>query len=144
VEKPLQLLGVEFDKSDLMRLAETGMVGVLVLVGLLFVVRPTLLGLTATPTDGPSETRQIGSEGVPMLTSTSVPGGSIGQSLPAGAGMLALSYAQSSAGNDDFVTVANIEGQLRASSIRRLGTMVDKDPDATLSIIRGWIVAEQN
>jgi len=136
--KPLSLLGVEFDKSDLMRLAETGLVGALVLVGLLFVVRPTLLRLTATPTGAGFETRQIGSDAAPASA------GAAGK-LPAPAGgMLALSYAQNQPDNDDLVTVANIEGQLRASSIRRLGTMVDRDPDATLSIIRGWIMAEQN
>jgi len=141
-DKPLQLLGVSFEKSDLMHLAETGLVGALVLVGLLFVVRPTLLRLTATPSGAAAETRQLSADGMPMLLSTGTAAGAAAKP-GAGPAMLALSYAQKEA-EDDFVTVANIEGQLRASSIRRLGTMVDKDPDATLSIIRGWIMAEQN
>ena len=36
-----------------------------------------------------------------------------------------------------MVQLANIEGQLRASSIRRLAELVDKHPDESLSIVRG-------
>ena len=35
-----------------------------------------------------------------------------------------------------MVRIANIEGQLRASSIRRLGELVDKHPEESLSIVR--------
>ena len=41
-----------------------------------------------------------------------------------------------------MVDVANIEGQMRASSLRRLDDLVDKHPDETLAIMRGWIVQE--
>jgi flagellar M-ring protein FliF len=41
--------------------------------------------------------------------------------------------------DDDTVTMNNIRGQMRASSIRRVTTLVDQHPDTTLGIIRGWI-----
>ena len=133
-DAPLKLMGISFEKSDIMRLAETGLVGILILAGLLFVVRPTLLRLTATPAGAAPGILTIGADGIPMLAA---PGS------PAVPGMLALPNPQQSE-DDDFVTIANIEGQLRVSSMRRLGAMVDKNPDATLSIIRSWIMAEQN
>jgi flagellar M-ring protein FliF len=40
---------------------------------------------------------------------------------------------------DDTVTMSNIQGQLRASSIRKVAQLVDTHPDTTLGIIRGWI-----
>ena len=40
---------------------------------------------------------------------------------------------------DDSVTMSNIQGQLRASSIRRVTQLVDQHPDTTLGIIRAWI-----
>lgn len=40
---------------------------------------------------------------------------------------------------DDTVTMNNIQGQLRASSIRKVTALVDRHPDTTLGIIRGWI-----
>ncbi|HBK08881.1 MAG TPA: flagellar M-ring protein FliF [Acetobacteraceae bacterium] len=41
--------------------------------------------------------------------------------------------------DDDTVTMNNIQGQMRASSIRRVTALVDRHPDTTLGIIRGWI-----
>jgi flagellar M-ring protein FliF len=42
------------------------------------------------------------------------------------------------------VNLAQIEGQMRASSLRRIGELVDKHPEETLSIMRGWMVQENN
>ncbi len=44
--------------------------------------------------------------------------------------------------DDDTVTMSNIQGQLRASSIRKVTQLVDRHPDTTLGIIRGWIAAD--
>ena len=41
--------------------------------------------------------------------------------------------------DDDTLTMNNIQGQLRASSIRKVTQLVDRHPDTTLGIIRGWI-----
>jgi flagellar M-ring protein FliF len=40
------------------------------------------------------------------------------------------------------VTMSNIQGQLRASSIRKVTQLVDRHPDTTLGIIRGWIATD--
>jgi flagellar M-ring protein FliF len=40
---------------------------------------------------------------------------------------------------DDNMTMNNIRGQMRASSIRKVVNLVDQHPDTTLGIIRGWI-----
>ena len=44
--------------------------------------------------------------------------------------------------DDDIVTMSNIQGQLRASSIRKVTQLVDQHPDTTLGIIRGWIATD--
>ena len=46
--------------------------------------------------------------------------------------------------DESMVDIAQIEGQMRASSLRRIGDLVDKHPDETLSIVRGWMVQESN
>ncbi len=43
-----------------------------------------------------------------------------------------------------MVNIAQIEGQMRASSLRRIGELVEKHPEETLSIVRGWMVQESN
>lgn len=40
---------------------------------------------------------------------------------------------------DEDATLNNIQGQLRASSIRKVTQLVDRHPDTTLGILRGWI-----
>jgi flagellar M-ring protein FliF len=44
--------------------------------------------------------------------------------------------------DDSMVSIAQIEGQLRASSIRRVSELADKHPTETLSILRGWMAQE--
>ena len=44
--------------------------------------------------------------------------------------------------DDDVVTMNNIQGQLRASAIRKVTQLVDRHPDTTLGIIRGWIATD--
>ena len=41
-----------------------------------------------------------------------------------------------------MVDIAQIEGQMRASSLRKLTDLVDKHPDETLAIMRGWMAQE--
>ncbi|PPQ34636.1 flagellar M-ring protein FliF [Rhodopila globiformis] len=44
--------------------------------------------------------------------------------------------------DDEMVTLNRIQGQMRASSIRKVGQLVDRYPDATLGIVRGWIASD--
>jgi flagellar M-ring protein FliF len=71
--------------------------------------------------------------------------GPAGPALPA---PMSLSPADSASTqlleDESMVNIAQIEGQMRASSLRRIGTLVEKHPEETLSIVRGWMVQESN
>jgi flagellar M-ring protein FliF len=57
-------------------------------------------------------------------------------------GALAIEQAMGgdvAAEDDDTVTMSHIQGQMRASSIRKVTALVDQHPDTTLGIIRSWI-----
>jgi flagellar M-ring protein FliF len=41
-----------------------------------------------------------------------------------------------------MLDIANIEGQMRASSIRRIADLVEKHPEESLSIVRNWMLQE--
>jgi flagellar M-ring protein FliF len=41
-----------------------------------------------------------------------------------------------------MVTLNRIQGQMRSSSVRKVTQLVDRYPDATLGIIRGWIASD--
>jgi flagellar M-ring protein FliF len=49
---------------------------------------------------------------------------------------------QASADEDDTMTMSNVQGQMRASSIRKVTQLVDQHPDTTLGIIRAWIATD--
>ena len=54
----------------------------------------------------------------------------------------AAQAAQAAAEEDETVTMSNIQGQMRASSIRKVTQLVDRHPDTTLGIIRAWIATD--
>ncbi|HET6184164.1 MAG TPA: flagellar basal-body MS-ring/collar protein FliF [Acetobacteraceae bacterium] len=131
-EKP-GLLGVRFEKSDLMHLAEVALVGLLGIVGLLSVLRPMVMRLTSLGTDAP----------VPLLAGAGAGGGRTSLVSPAErAGLAGPAPPAGLLEDESMVNIAQVEGQMRASSIRRLAELVDRHPDETLMIVRGWIGQE--
>ncbi len=124
---------VPLGKADILRLAESGIVGLIGLLALLLVLRPMVLRLTVPPPVGGLPALAGGGAmalgGVPALPAA-------GPAPVAGGAGLALLEDES------MVNVAQIEGQIRASSIRRIAEMADKHPSETLSIVRGWMAQE--
>jgi flagellar M-ring protein FliF len=59
--------------------------------------------------------------------------------LPAGESLPALPAGQ----EDAFISMANIDGQLRASSVKALGDLVDAHPDEALGVVRNWLSHEE-
>jgi flagellar M-ring protein FliF len=47
--------------------------------------------------------------------------------------------APGSDGLEAKIDIARIEGQVKASSVKRVAEFVDKHPDESVSIIRGWL-----
>lgn len=45
--------------------------------------------------------------------------------------------------DEEMINVNRIEGQVRASSLKRVGEIVDRHPDETLAILRSWLHADQ-
>ncbi len=133
------IFGLPIEKRDLLGMAQTLLVGLVVIAGGLLVVRPMVTRLTTLPGTPAQATAQLnGSTGA----------ADDGQALlagPASEGRRALGNEASDAGmagDDSLISIANIEGQLRASSVRRLAEMVEKHPEESLSIVRGWMQQE--
>ena len=131
VPAPRGLLGLPLDRADLIRLVESGLIALVVMVGLLFVLRPLAVRLV----------KPLAPAGMPDALAG--PGGNAALPGPAGDGT-ALTAPGATAllgadGEDAMVDVANIEGQLRASAMRRIVELVERYPDETLGIVRTWI-----
>jgi flagellar M-ring protein FliF len=130
------------DKADLVRLAESAIIGLIGLLALLLVVRPMVLRITALPPAGAA----AGEAGM-ALAGPAGSGAPAGGGAGGGPGVPAAAALPGPAGlpmltDESMVNVAQIEGQIRASSIRRIAEMAERHPDETLSIVRGWMAQE--
>jgi len=136
---PAALFGIGLDNAVVMRLAETGLIGVIGLLALLLVLRPMVLRLT---TLGPDRLGGGGGDLALALPGSSSAGMSV--SAEATLGALGVGANAGLLQDESMVSIAQIEGQLRASSIRRVSDLADKHPDETLSILRGWMAQESS
>jgi flagellar M-ring protein FliF len=57
-------------------------------------------------------------------------------------GTAAAPLALGSGGSDSMINIAQIEGQMRASSIRRVAELAEKHPEEAVSVVRGWMAQE--
>jgi flagellar M-ring protein FliF len=131
------LLGGRLDQASLLRLVETGLIGLIGLLALLLVLRPMMLRLTSLAPD------RIARGGGDLMLA--LPGSSSGGASVSAEAAMSAPGSGVTAGlleDESMVSIAQIEGQLRASSIRRISGLADKHPDETLSILRGWLAQE--
>jgi flagellar M-ring protein FliF len=111
-----------FDKNDIMRAAELGVLLIVAGLLILFVARPMMKG----PAKG----------GLPMLGGHggALGDGSLAFDMPGGQALLS-----SPGGLDQKVDIARIEGQVSGSSVKKISEFVDKHPDESLAILRNWL-----
>jgi flagellar M-ring protein FliF len=134
---PSGLFALGLQKADFMGLAQSGILAVVVLLALIFVLRPMAVRLSAvTPQSmlGGGDKLLVGADGVAI-------------SLP-GTGMSASAAMITAAGHamladESMVTMQNVEGQLRASAMKKLADLVEQHPEASLSIMRNWMTADE-
>jgi len=131
---PRGIFGLPLDRADLTRLVESGLIALVGLVALLFVLRPMVVRLVKLPT---AATTLPGTNAAALTG----PGGAAlpGAAADALAGPASLAALPGSAGDDAMVDVANVEGQIRVSSIRRAAELVERYPNETLGIVRTWL-----
>jgi flagellar M-ring protein FliF len=139
VAAPAGVFGLPLERADLIRLAETMLFGVVALLTLLLVVRPMMMKLATAPTASVDASTALLED---MSVASGIPG------LPGIGGLPALPAPGAASGatalleDDRMVNLHNIEGQIRASAIRKVVEMVDKHPEETLTIMRGWMMQE--
>lgn len=116
-----------FDKNDIMRAAEIGVLTIVALLMIFFIIRPLIRNATA-----PGTTALVAASG----TQLSPTGERVhAQMLDTPEAHAAL--AQSAL--EGRIDMARIEGQVKASSVKRLAEFVEKHPDESVSILRTWL-----
>jgi flagellar M-ring protein FliF len=122
--EPAGLLGMlQFTKDDVMYVIELGVMMLLSIVVLFMVIRPLVKRILAS-----EEVPGLAGNGlVPALTDGSAPAEG-GQNLVPGAN-----------GTPSLIDVAQVQGQVHAQSVHRVGELAERNPNETANIVRQWL-----
>jgi flagellar M-ring protein FliF len=122
--EPAGLLGMfQFTKDDLMYGIELAVMLLLGFVVLFMVVRPLVKRILAS-----EPVAAITSATLPALADASAQGATTGQNLVPGTNATA-----------QMIDVAQVQGQVHAQSVHRVGELAQQNPSETASIIRQWL-----
>lgn len=102
-----------FDSATLMRIAEVGALLLVVLALIVFVLRPLMPATTARTTSAPA--REIG--------------GATPAALP----------SPSPGGLENLIDLAQVDGKVKASSLKRVAEVVKAHSDESAGILKSWI-----
>jgi flagellar M-ring protein FliF len=124
--EPTGLLGIlHFTKDDVMYVIELGVMMLLGLVVLFMVVRPLVKRILATEVVAPPAE-------LPALADSSQQAAPNGQNL--------VSAINNTA---QLIDVAQVQGQVHAQSVHRVGELADRNPNETVAIVRQWLGEQQ-
>jgi len=123
-----------FDKNDIMRAAELVVMGIVAVLMMLFIVRPLLKGAMG----GGGPMAMLGGPQVSRLA-TSPDGQPMQIGVDPATGQQMALPAPGAEGIEAKIDIARIEGQVKASSVKRVSEFVDKHPEESVSIIRTWL-----
>lgn len=135
--EPAGLLG--FGKSDLLRMAEMLVLGIVSILVILLVVRPLLtraLDAAATSTATAEAAAMLPSGAAPAQIAAPI--GDL-ESLEAGGEMPMATAIEDDEEEDSEIDIAQVDGKVKKSSLSQINQIVDKHPDETISIMRGWM-----
>lgn len=141
---------------DVMRLAELGALLVVTLLGVFLVARPLINKLTtpgvrhggqaALAGGAPSNAPQLPSPDMQQILAQAQANGQEVITAPDGTpiALAAPTPEQQAAmmledNTGSMIDIAQIEGQVRESSVRKVGEIVQNHPEESLTILRGWL-----
>ena len=134
------LFGLPVDKSDVMRIGQTAVLAIVAVLALLLVLRPMVVRLTTAPValadESAAGAASPGPDGIVAGGGAGVPG------IPGRPAALAIAGPDGLGQDESMVQIGNIEGAIRASSLRHVAGLVEKSPEESLAVLRGWMAKE--
>jgi len=119
-----------FTKAEIMRMAEGLGVAVVAILVILLIVRPLVTrAFESLPTPSEQASRQL-------ITEQTAP------QLAAPAGSMVPSDEEEDMEVEELIDIDKVEGRVKASSLRKIGEIVQKHPEEALSIVRNWMYQE--
>jgi flagellar M-ring protein FliF len=129
VPEPTGLMSLlQFTKDDIMHWAEELVMVLLGIVVLLMVVRPLVHRIIASD--------QIAAGG----DTAALAGGDVRAAIAAGVSAAEIKATPSATAK--MIDFAQVQGQVHAQSVQKVGELADKNPNETVAIIRAWLHEE--
>lgn len=126
IDEPLELF-FGFGKNDLLKIAEVFVLAVLGILVILLVVRPLVArAFEALPAAAAAAEQRLLEE----------------QAAAAALSGPAEGPPQAEDQFEELIDIDRVEGRVRASSVKKVGEIVEKHPEEALSIIRNWLYQE--
>jgi flagellar M-ring protein FliF len=132
IEAPPIMFGLS--KSDLFRASETLVLAVVAILVILVVIRPLVTRALETARETALASQRMLAEqaaaaaGLPSPMMAALPG------PMSGLGMVPLQEEPES-----MIDISQVEGRVRASSMKKIGEIVDKHPEEAVAILRSWM-----
>jgi flagellar M-ring protein FliF len=131
-------------QGDLLRMVESLMMAIVALLAILLVVRPILKQVLE---GAGSAVAGAGGGGVQnMLAGAAVGAGAGTVKLPAPSGSLTNQLSAEAQAEEEqlekMIDISRVEGRVKASSVRKVGEIVEKHPEEAVAILRNWIYQE--
>jgi flagellar M-ring protein FliF len=144
--QPFEILG--FEKQDLMRIVELLVLSLIAVLVLLLVVRPLLSRLLALPGVAQPGLALAGPAGAALppgaAAALAIPGPGGATALPGMSAADGMIEADNMADEiDQMIDINQVEGRVRASSLKRISDLVNQHPEQAMNIMRGWMNADQ-
>ena len=126
-----------FSKSELLRAGQPVALALVGLLVMLLVVRPLIgrileaasAARTAPALGGPEGQRLLSGPVAAVSAIAGVPTGVPATAMPSG----------SPDSLDQMIDISQVEGRVRASSIKKIGEIVEKHPEEAVAIVRSWM-----
>ncbi|CBS89482.1 flagellar basal-body MS-ring/collar protein FliF [Azospirillum lipoferum] len=135
IQKPEELF-LGMTKDDLFRIAEMVVLGIVAVLIILLVIRPLISrAFEKAEMQEEDEMDRLLTDQAGMPAALAAPTGALAQDL-------ALEAAQADEELEQMIDINRVEGRVRASSLRKVGEIVDKHPEEAVSILRNWLYQE--
>jgi flagellar M-ring protein FliF len=140
------ILGQAVPPALMGRIVESAILALVALVAILLLGRPIVgrLGVALAPPPALAAAGVAGT--LPGGTGFESPVVDPGGALPGthgGAAALPGAAGEGAAGEERMVSVARVDGQMRASALQALAELVERDPDQSAAVIRRWLMPEE-
>jgi flagellar M-ring protein FliF len=131
-EAPAIFLGL--NKADLFRIAETMVMGIVAVLVIMLVIRPIVTRTLETARETAlAQQRALAEQS--MGGALAGPMGAMGALTGPGGSAL----AEMDMDEESMIDISQVEGRVRASSMKKIGEIVEKHPEEAVAIIRSWM-----